>query len=107
MSFIRLWFETMVWVLALVMLAVMNPLTTQPSLCVLHHLGFESCPGCGLGHSVSKAFHGQFFSSFETHPLGLFTILVLFIRIITLIKNNFHYQHLIKSKTHETLRNDA
>ncbi|MBL6447265.1 DUF2752 domain-containing protein [Fulvivirga sp. 29W222] len=54
------------------------------SLCPLNNLGFDFCPGCGLGRSISHAFHGQFTASFDSHPLGLFAIIILSYRIISL-----------------------
>lgn len=94
--FIKSNFEAIVWICALILLATMNPYTTQPSLCMFHALGIDSCPGCGLGHAISAAFHGQFVLSFETHPLGIVTILLLATRIVTLIVQNYKYQQFNK-----------
>jgi hypothetical protein len=90
--FLKSYFEAIVWVTALILLATMDPYSTQPSLCMFHNLGIESCPGCGLGHSVSAAFHGQFGQSFTLHPLGMITIVFLTGRIITVIIQNRNYQ---------------
>lgn len=46
------------------------PLGNEGSLCLLHHLGFEHCPGCGLGKSVHYLLHGSFSRSWETHPMA-------------------------------------
>jgi hypothetical protein len=94
--FFKSYFEAIVWICALVLLATMNPYSTQPSLCMFHALGIDSCPGCGLGHAISAAFHGQFVRSFETHPLGIVTILLLSARIIIIIGQNYKYQQFNK-----------
>lgn len=97
MSFGKAYLEAAIWLTALLCLAFMNPYSTQASICVFHHLGFESCPGCGLGHAISAAFHGKFLLSFETHPLGMITILVLITRIVTLIIQDYKYQQFNKT----------
>jgi hypothetical protein len=91
--FFRLNFEGFVWLTALILLALMNPASTQPSLCLLHHLGIDSCSGCGLGHSVSAAFHGNFYSSLKQHPLGIAAILLLLMRSIQVFYQNYKYQN--------------
>lgn len=95
--FLKHYFEAIVWFIALVLLATMDPYSTQPSLCMFHALGIESCPGCGLGHSISAAFHGQIVRSFETHPLGIVTIIILSSRIVIVIFQNYKFQQIKKS----------
>lgn len=70
-------------------LAVINPAAAHVSLCPIKNLGFAWCPGCGLGHSISYIFHGEIEKSWNSHPLGLFAISVIFHRIITLSKTFF------------------
>ena len=90
LRFLRINFESFIWLCALLLLAFMNPEDSQATLCIWHYVGFDSCPGCGLGHSISAAFHGNFMQSFEYHPLGIIAILVLGFRSIHLIiQNNF------------------
>lgn len=74
-------FEAWIWLGALISIAFLSPESTQTTLCVWHHLGVESCPGCGLGHSMSAAFNGQFLKSWELHPLGMAAIVILTFRI--------------------------
>lgn len=59
------------------------------TVCPLKLMGFEHCPGCGLGTSVGLLLNGQLAQSFEAHPLGAFALIILSIRIFTLIKNNY------------------
>ena len=96
LDFVQKNFEGFFWLTALVLLALMSPTLDEPSLCAFRWLGIESCPGCGLGHSISAAFRGQFSASFDFHPLGIFAIIILSIRIFSVFKDYFHYQ---KQKT--------
>jgi hypothetical protein len=76
--------EAWFWLTALVMLAFMDPASTQQTLCLWHFIGVDSCPGCGLGHSMSAAFHGNIRDSFSFHPLGIIAIGVLIARIFSI-----------------------
>jgi hypothetical protein len=76
--------EAIIWTIALIGLALYTPGTSHFSLCPLSNLGFHSCPGCGLGRSISYFFHGQFACSWATHPFGVFAIVILSYRIISL-----------------------
>ncbi len=85
-----LWLELLVWISGLAYLAFIDPAgTSHFSFCPLKNLGFEHCPGCGLGTSISFLFHGKAGESFSSHPLGLFTLIVLSRRIVTLAKPFF------------------
>lgn len=77
--------EALLWVVALVALAII-PIDQEAhfTLCPLSNFGFDFCPGCGLGRSISLAFNGQLEASFKTHPLGLLAIIILSYRIVTL-----------------------
>ncbi|MDP3463835.1 MAG: DUF2752 domain-containing protein [Bacteroidales bacterium] len=90
--FVRINLEAFIWLMALLLLAFMDPNNTQSSLCLIHHIGIDQCPGCGLGHSISAAFHGQIAESFNRHPLGMAAIVLLIIRIITVFYQSFKYQ---------------
>jgi hypothetical protein len=82
-------FEALVWILGLAYLIfVHSPGETHFTICPLANLGFEFCPGCGLGNSISYIFKGDFVASFHSHPLGIFALLIITLRIITIIKNN-------------------
>lgn len=78
--------EALVWVAGLAGLSLYYPSGQHISLCPLYHLGFDFCPGCGLGRAISYFFHGEIFKSLETHPLGIFAVIVLSLRIIKLCK---------------------
>lgn len=56
-------------------------------------MGIEFCPGCGLGRSISFLFSADIFNSIKTHPLGIFSLIVITYRIANLTirtYNNFH-----------------
>jgi hypothetical protein len=87
---LRLPFEAWMWIAALLGLAILGPwLDGRASFCIPSALGsalgFDFCWGCGLGRSITKAFHGDLLGSWNDHPLGMFAILTLLVRIITLI----------------------
>ena len=85
--------ELIIWILAIIYLFFVNPSHQHYTLCPLSNLGYEYCPGCGLGRACASALHGHFVLSLETHPLGIFALLVIGHRIFTLIKNIFHYKN--------------
>lgn len=78
--------EAFFWILAIVVLACMNPSNSHFSLCPFNALGFHWCPGCGLGHSISWLFRGEIRASFEAHYLGIPATLIILYRIIQLLK---------------------
>jgi hypothetical protein len=87
--------EALVWTAGLIALACYTPSGTHISLCPLYQLGFDFCPGCGLGRSISFLFHGDIAQSFRIHPLGIFAVIVLSVRVYTLSKLyiQFHGQN--------------
>ena len=86
-SFVGL--EAFFWILGLFYLIVINnPEAVHLTVCPISNLGFDFCPGCGLGNSISYLFRGNIEASFNSHPLGILAFLIILIRIITLIKNN-------------------
>lgn len=82
--------EAFMWIVGLSILFFLDPSQEHLSVCPFHQLGFEFCPGCGLGRSISHLFAGEFSHSFHAHPLGFFALIVILSRIVQLIKNNFH-----------------
>jgi len=83
-------FEALIWISGLVYLAFFSSMyQTHFTICPLANLGFDFCPGCGLGHSITQFFHGNFVDSFNTHPLGFFALIIILYRTYTLLKTNF------------------
>ena len=82
--------EAAIWIGTLLYLAFLHtPGETHFVICPINNLGFDFCPGCGLGNSISFIFQGKIYNSFLSHLLGLLALTVLIIRIIQLIKNNW------------------
>jgi len=82
--------EALIWTAALIFLALIEPAeSTHYTLCPFSAMGIDFCLGCGLGRSVSYILHGDFITSLGVHPLGIFALIVLTTRIISLIKINW------------------
>ncbi len=82
--------EALLWIAALIFLALIEPAeTTHFTICPFSAIGIDFCPGCGLGRSVSYILHGDFATSLMVHPLGIFTLIILTTRVISLIKINW------------------
>ena len=84
------WFplELFFWVGSLIAILMLEPNTANHmSLCPLSQLGFDWCPGCGLGRSMNLLAHGEFSDSWSMHPLGMLAYVVIFHRIWNLVKN--------------------
>ena len=82
-------FEGFIWIAALFYFAFfVDPFETHFTICPLANAGFEHCPGCGLGSSISLFFHGYFVESFNAHILGIPAILIVVHRIYSILKFN-------------------
>jgi len=92
-TFIRRHLEAIIWIAAILTLALMSPVDQCYSLCLFHHLGIDWCPGCGLGHSIAWLFRGDLMNSFNAHPLGIPALAVITLRIISIIKKNKQYNY--------------
>jgi hypothetical protein len=82
------------WTIALVFLYAMDSDSVSSSLCLFRFMGFENCPGCGLGHAIREALHLNFSKSVEAHIMGIpaaFTLIFFIIRtFISSIKQIRH-----------------
>lgn len=97
--------ELLFWISGLIWLFIDNPHENHFSFCPIKNLGFSFCPGCGLGHAISFLFHGNLQQSFDSHPLGIFALIVIIARIFTLLK--YTYQHLnLNIQENDTQHND-
>ncbi len=77
-------FELIIWVTTIIILFFL-PETPGQSLCIFKAIGFNRCLGCGIGTSMHHALNFEFAQSFVDHPMGIFAVLIIFIRIIKLI----------------------
>src|SRR5688572_6439077 len=80
--------ELVIWIVGLTSLAFIDPHQAHYSFCPLNNLGFDFCPGCGLGKSISFLFRGDLKASVDAHWLGGFAVIVLSFRIINLTFNH-------------------
>ena len=76
--------EALIWILGLIYLYFVNT-DSHYSFCIFKNLGIDFCPGCGLGRSIHYIMHFQIMKSLDTHPLGLFALIILLNRIFTLL----------------------
>jgi hypothetical protein len=84
--FISFPLEALVWIAGLLTLGLLDPTQeAHVTICPLANLGFEFCPGCGLGRSISFLFRGEFLQSFQSHPLGIAAVPILLHRIFVLL----------------------
>ncbi len=82
--------EAAIWLGALLALGLMDPAGGRHiTLCPIAGMGFDFCPGCGLGRSISWLLHGAISESLQAHPLGIVTAVVLIGRTTQLVKSHF------------------
>lgn len=88
--------EVILWIAALGFLMLINPAGEQHfSFCIFKNLGFDFCPGCGLGRSIAYLLHGEPGLSLNAHPLGIIVFVMIIVRIVTLLnrsKINLRYK---------------
>jgi hypothetical protein len=82
----RIPLELLLWISALVYLALIDPSLQHMSLCVFRFLGLTWCPGCGIGHAISYALHGDIAASVNAHFFGIPAVIILLHRIFVLAK---------------------
>lgn len=92
--FIRVNLEAFIWLAALISLIFHDPTSAHYTLCPFNNLGWEFCPGCGLGHSISFLFRGEIIKSLDAHPLGIFAVILLSYRIISIFRKNYINHHI-------------
>jgi hypothetical protein len=89
--FVRNNLEAFIWIAALLTLAFSSPIETCYSLCPLANMGFDWCPGCGLGTSITWLFRGEIMNSWHAHPLGIPAVIIISVRIISIFRKNKRY----------------
>ncbi|MFA5971568.1 MAG: DUF2752 domain-containing protein [Lentimicrobiaceae bacterium] len=85
--------EAFIWIVAILYFAV-SPLPSSEhfTICPVSLAGFEHCPGCGLGRSLILLLHGHLTESFNMHPMAVFALIVLVVRIIFVFRNYFKFR---------------
>ncbi|NVJ86212.1 MAG: DUF2752 domain-containing protein [Algoriphagus sp.] len=80
--------ELVFWIGSILAILTIDPWATQHlTLCPLENLGFDWCPGCGLGRSMNLLARGEFQASWDMHPLAALAYVVILSRIWNLINN--------------------
>lgn len=78
--------EGWTWLIAIALLAFTNPDSCGHfTLCLFKNLGFDFCPGCGLGHAIALLFRGRLAESWHAHPLALPAVAILLWRSYSLL----------------------
>lgn len=91
--------EVVFWISGLLYLAFFNDFQVNHfTICPISVLGFEHCPGCGLGNSISLLLNGYIIDSIHAHLLGIPAVIILLTRIYTILKSNNNYYIKIKSE---------
>jgi hypothetical protein len=85
--------ELIFWIGSIGAILTINPEVQAFSLCPLHNLGFDWCPGCGLGKSMNLLARGEFQASWNLHPAGSLAFGTIIHRIWVLIKQQKQSAH--------------
>ena len=81
--------EAYIWLAGLVLVVLIGPSSESHfTVCLFKNLGFDFCPGCGLGRSIAYLARGELTASLHAHPLGVPAVAVLAHRIVTLVRNS-------------------
>ncbi|MDX1429108.1 MAG: DUF2752 domain-containing protein [Rhodothermales bacterium] len=74
--------EWIAWMAAVSILAFTDP-AAEPliDLCVWKLAGFESCPGCGMGHALAHLLRGDLSAGIQAHPLSPFAAAAILLRV--------------------------
>ncbi|HEV7621796.1 MAG TPA: DUF2752 domain-containing protein [Flavisolibacter sp.] len=86
-SFLSSNIEAFIWISFLFILFFISG-EQQFSLCLFKLMGFNRCPGCGLGHSIHYVLHFQFEKSIQEHYLGIPATMLIAFRIINIFITN-------------------
>lgn len=90
----RIPLELVFWIAALIGIFFIDPYGPQHfTLCPLDNLGFQWCPGCGLGRAMSLLTKGDLKASWSMHPLAMFAFAVIAYRIVQLINHTKTYKN--------------
>lgn len=81
-------FEWIVLLSGLLIMASLDPLAIETSLCLFDYLGVDFCPGEGFGRSIALLFRGQIIASFQMHPLGIAGTGIILHRIYSIFIRN-------------------
>ncbi len=79
--------EAVIWITGFVVLFLSVHFGVEGfTICPLKLVGFDHCPGCGLGTSIGLLLHGEWEASFNAHALGIPAFFIISYRIYQLFK---------------------
>lgn len=83
----RLPWEALLWMAGLGAMASFDPhADTLETWCLFNRLlELETCPGCGLGHSIAFLARGEWAASVRAHPLGIPAVATIGIHVVRLL----------------------
>lgn len=84
--------ELLFWLTGLMLLFFLDVSKPQTSFCFFSWVGFEECPGCGLGHSIHYALHLDVSNAIYHHIMGIPAVIIIFIRIKQLLYPKHPYE---------------
>lgn len=104
----RIPYDLFVWIVSLSLVAFI-PLDTDlhSTWCPLDRLGFDWCPGCGLGRSMKYLMVGDWEHGWEMHPLGGFALVVIGLRIGEIIRMILQKGAYLRQKGFTSGQNEA
>jgi len=78
--------ELIFWIGSMAAILTINPEVEAISICPLHQMGLDWCPGCGLGRAMNLLASGEFQASWSLHPAASLAYGAIFHRIWVLLK---------------------
>lgn len=75
--------EAMIWIIGLAAMASFDPRAdTLETWCLFNRIfGLDTCPGCGLGHSIAFLARGEWAASVRAHPLGIPAVITILLHV--------------------------
>jgi len=92
--------EAGTWAAGLAVMASMDPQAGGSTWCLFANLGFEGCPGCGLGRAIAHLARGAWDASFQAHPFAVPVVLLLCARIGSLLWESYAASLCSSSRTY-------
>ena len=82
--------ELIFWVVGLILLGTAQPPEHNHlqhfTLCPLANMGFQWCPGCGIGRAITQLLNGNLAASWQHHWFGVPALLIIVSRIMLLFR---------------------
>lgn len=87
LSSIKVPLEAIFWLLILLAPVFIDVSTEQHfTLCLFKNIGWDFCPGCGIGRAMAYLYRADLSSSLMSHPFAIPVVLILGHRVFQLIR---------------------